>query len=209
MMTTGSTRGKCSAEQAAHLRDQPQRMIWVAAPQLAQKRCRECHRERLKAAANKGASCSSSAAKSGNADHASGLASCTAVKQGTPSSIPRNRSALVTGRHASRPSAVSSGKPSRQASSRASDRAARASTAASSARRESARSSPGPPKNGSGGKAIVSGKHGFRGFPIKRRKAGLIKPADGLPPALSDRLVPCFDCQIQREMRENVSHRRK
>ncbi len=49
MMTTGSTRGKCSAPQLPQRRPQPPRNRSVGSPQTAQKRCRACQSTRLRA----------------------------------------------------------------------------------------------------------------------------------------------------------------
>jgi len=51
MITTGSTRGKCSAPQLGQCRAQPAWVIPVGDPQLAQKRWRPCQKTRLRAAA--------------------------------------------------------------------------------------------------------------------------------------------------------------
>src|SRR5215213_7464781 len=106
MITTGSTRGKCSAEQLGQRRDQPPRSTCVGWPQLAQKPCRLCHHERLSAAANSGASSAARIASSGKADQALSLASSIEQKQGVSPLSPRNSPACPSGPQLSRPSAV-------------------------------------------------------------------------------------------------------
>ena len=119
MMTTGSTRGKCWAEHSGQRRDQPPRSISVEAPQLAQKRCRECHQARLRAAAKSGASSRARPPIVSNAARAFACGCSVAENRGWPSWMPRNRSVAEACCHSSRPSSPTAGRPSRQTSWRA------------------------------------------------------------------------------------------
>src|SRR5438309_7417838 len=116
MITTGSTRGKCSAPQLAQRRDQPPRTITVEWPQLAQKACRECQRPKLIAAANSGASPSSSSVINGNGEKALAATGSIAEKRGDWPSRPRKSSGRVTFAQTRCPSSDNEGRPSRHSS---------------------------------------------------------------------------------------------
>src|SRR6185295_10093953 len=206
MITTGSTRGKCSAEQLGQRRDQPPRTMSVEWPQLAQKRWRVCQRERLSPAANSGASPSARIARRGNAAQGAPSASWIAEKRGLSPSSPRNSSGVVTGCQARRPSAVSSGRPLDHLSSRASLRPASAAMAAASPRNASARSRPAPLKKGSGGKAPPACQRGCRRLAVKRRETGFGEAIERLPPTLADRLSAALETEFEAEVGEDVRH---
>src|SRR5207245_1886665 len=128
-------------------------------------------------------------------------------KQVISPSRPRNNSALGPGCHVSRPSAVSSGKPSHHFSVRASGWPTSAAIASSSDRSGSARSRPGPQKKGSGGNALLPRKDGVRGLAVQCRKAGAGELVNWMPPAFANRFGAADDREIEREMGENVAHR--
>src|SRR5205085_5648640 len=134
---------------------------------------RECQRDRLSAAAKSGASVRSRSAIRGKAERASAVTSSIAEKQGVSPSKPRNKSAFWALAQTSRPSCPSSGKPSRHVSCRADKPAASSRIAPSSARSASARSSPGPLKNGSGGKLLIATQYKLGGLAVECRKARL------------------------------------
>src|SRR3982751_1453466 len=205
MMTTGSTRGKCSAEQAGHERDQPPRTISVAWPQLAQKRWRECQRARLIAAANSGASASCICASNGMTANGCVAGSASAEKRGASPSKPRKSAASPTSCHSRRPPSAIAGIPSRQASSRASPRLVNSAILSGYPRSASARSRPGPEKKGSGGMPTLR-KRELDGSAVERRESRLLETVDRLPPTFAFRLGTRNDREVEREGGEEVPH---
>ena len=185
-MTTGSTRGKCWAEHSGQRRDQPPRSISVEAPQLAQKRCRECHQARLRAAAKSGASSRQAPPIVSNAARAFACGCSVAENRGWPSWMPRNRSVAEAWLPFEPPVLSDCGKavaPDELAS--AGRRSARQGGAG---RRVPGRRGrfPGPEKKGSGRKRAPRRQDRFDRSPVEGRQASFAETVERLPPALAN-----------------------
>ena len=186
MITTGSTRGKCCAEHSGSAATSRRARSRVFAPQLAQKRWRECHQARLSAACEqrrfvvgerpdrveRRAGIGVRLLRGGEAR----LSVLNAEEQARARSPPAIRAC---------PSAPTAGRPSRQTSWRTSSPAAISASRASSTRTWSARSIPGPEKKGSGGKRASStqgpirrrGGKALAGRPRRGRSSGCHQPS--------------------------------